>query len=169
MKIDSIFNWYVLYTYPNSEKKVETNLSLKKIETYLPLQKVRRQWSDRKKTVLVPLFPNYVFVYANHCERYKILEVPGALRFVSFGGRPVFISVSEIDTIKKLLSNDHTLAVEKSLEKGDAVRITDGSFAGLCGILFERKGQKRFGIQINSINQSLSIEISSSCLEKIVE
>ena len=32
------------------------------IEAFLPLIKTVRQWSDRKKTVVLPLIPSYVFV-----------------------------------------------------------------------------------------------------------
>src|ERR1700759_2085013 len=55
-------NWYVVYTKPRWEKKVAKQLEQKKIEHYCPLNKVQRQWSDRKKIILEPLFSCYVFV-----------------------------------------------------------------------------------------------------------
>ncbi|MBL0358846.1 MAG: UpxY family transcription antiterminator [Chitinophagaceae bacterium] len=55
-----------MYTKPRWEKKVACLLDEKGIENYCPLNKVVKQWSDRKKVVLEPVFKSYVFV--------KILE-----------------------------------------------------------------------------------------------
>ena len=58
-------HWYAVYTRPRSEKRVDILLQKKSIESWCPLQKVQRQWSDRKKTILQPLFTSYVFVHVN--------------------------------------------------------------------------------------------------------
>jgi transcription antitermination factor NusG len=71
-------SWHVVYTMPNSERKVATAIAEMGIEPYLPLHKVMRQWSDRKKKLLVPLFPNYVFVNVSPEKRgylYSIKEL----------------------------------------------------------------------------------------------
>ena len=49
-------NWYAVYTLPRWEKKIARLLEEKGYEVYCPLNRVQRQWSDRKKTVLEPLF-----------------------------------------------------------------------------------------------------------------
>ena len=48
--------WHAVYTKPRWEKKVAALLDAKGIEYYCPLNRVVKQWSDRKKTVLEPLF-----------------------------------------------------------------------------------------------------------------
>ncbi|HMJ47328.1 MAG TPA: transcription termination/antitermination NusG family protein, partial [Ferruginibacter sp.] len=53
--------WYVVYTRPRWEKKVAATLDERGVENYCPLNRVNRQWSDRKKVVLEPLFKGYVF------------------------------------------------------------------------------------------------------------
>ncbi|CAN0601278.1 unnamed protein product, partial [Ectocarpus sp. 12 AP-2014] len=55
-------NWYVLYVKPKNEKKVAERLLSHQIEVYCPMIKEVKQWSDRKKTIEVPLFKSYVFV-----------------------------------------------------------------------------------------------------------
>jgi hypothetical protein len=47
---------------PNGRKKVAEQLTKMGIECYCPLITQVRQWSDRKKKVVVPLFNSYVFV-----------------------------------------------------------------------------------------------------------
>ncbi|HEV3249719.1 MAG TPA: transcription termination/antitermination NusG family protein, partial [Puia sp.] len=48
--------WWVVYTKPRWEKKVNQFLTEKGMESYCPLNKVRKKWSDRVKTVEEPLF-----------------------------------------------------------------------------------------------------------------
>ena len=54
--------WFVVYTKSRCEKKVADLLTKKGIENYCPLNRVQKQWSDRKKIILAPLFTSYVFV-----------------------------------------------------------------------------------------------------------
>ncbi len=53
-------HWYVLFTMSKLEKKINYSFQQQGIESFLPLHKIIRQWSDRKKKLDVPLFPNYI-------------------------------------------------------------------------------------------------------------
>ena len=161
MKIKhDMFNWYVIYTYPNYEKKVLKGSSQKNISCYLPTQKVVRQWSDRRKTIEIPLFPNYVFVYVSRQERFKILDVNGVANYVMHCGNPVIISDEDVDKIRRM-AGERDIAVEDKLTEGSLVKIMDGPFTGMEGILFKKKGQDRFGVRIEGINQVLSIDTAN--------
>jgi hypothetical protein len=41
--------WYLIYTRPQHEKKVYSQLSTLKIDSFLPLTRKLRIWHDRKK------------------------------------------------------------------------------------------------------------------------
>lgn len=157
--------WYVIYTYPNQERKVSMALLQMGLATYLPLTKVIRKWSDRYKTVSVPLFPNYLFVQVQAPERFKVLKAAGALRFVTFNGNPATLTGAEIAIIKQL--GDANPAVEASLLAGDHVRITQGPFSGLEGLLLSRKGGNRFGVHLLGLRQTLMLEIDVNFLQKV--
>lgn len=159
-------NWCVLYTYPNYEKKVLRTATQKNIICFLPTHKVVRQWSDRKKTIEVPLFPNYLFVHTNRQNRFEILDILGVTHFVSHCGKPAIISPQEIDLIRKMTA-EREVSLERDFLKGDLVKIVDGPFSGLEGILFEKKGNSRFAVKIEGINQSISISINKSAVLKI--
>jgi len=90
-------NWYVAYTYPNAEKRVQQRVEESGKEAFLPTQEVVRQWSDRKKKLNMPLFPNYVFVKSEPFFLYKLLEINQLVNFVQFEGKP---AVVDPDTIK---------------------------------------------------------------------
>ena len=95
--------WLALYTRPRWEKKVHALLTEKGIESYCPLNKVRRQWSDRVKTVEEPLFKSYVFVRVNEGERTAVRLTSGAINFIYWNGKPAQIREKEIVAIRKFL------------------------------------------------------------------
>ena len=160
-------NWYALYTRPRFEKKVEVQLDEKEIETYLPLQTVIRQWSDRKKKIKEPLFRGYVFVHVSPRDRISSLRVDGVVRMVRFGGKPSVIPDDQIDSIRRLMEGGASVGPCDYLQYGDAVEVTQGTFAGIKGKLIEKRNKRRFVITIDAIRQSLSVEIDPDLLRKL--
>ncbi|EOR93408.1 NusG antitermination factor [Arcticibacter svalbardensis MN12-7] len=158
-------SWFIAYTYPNFEKKIYGELIRKNLKAYLPMQRVIREWSDRKKEIQMPLFPNYIFINTTEKERISFFKINGILKFISFDGRPAVISDNEIVNIRRF--EDTIFEVEPHLIEGEDVMIVKGPFTGLCGTLFSKKGKSRFGIRLLAINQSLSLEIDISCIRKI--
>lgn len=129
------------------------------------MQRVIREWSDRKKEIQTPLFPNYIFINTTEKERFSFFNINGILKFISFEGRPAVISDDEIVNIRRF--EDAIFEVEPHLIQGDDVMIVQGPFTGLCGTLFSKKGKSRFGIRLSAINQSLSLEIDISSIRKV--
>ena len=93
----------MVYTIPRWEKKVALLLLAKGIDHYCPLNKVTKQWSDRRKIVIEPLFKGYVFVRVKELEKWEIKNVEGILNYVYWQGKPAVVKDKEIDTIKKFL------------------------------------------------------------------
>jgi transcription antitermination factor NusG len=119
--------WYAVYTRPRWEKKVAENLTDKKIENYCPLNKVLRQWSDRKKIVLEPLFTSYVFVRTTKQLLFEVRKVNGVINLVYWLSKPAVIREEEIECIKDFLSDHNNVKLEKSsVHINDTVRITKG-------------------------------------------
>lgn len=52
------YHWYAIYTKSRFEKKVHRDLQQSKFQVFLPLVKEIKKWSDRIKTVSVPLLPS---------------------------------------------------------------------------------------------------------------
>ena len=96
--------WYALYTRSRFEKKMLSELTDSNVEVFLPMREVLSRWKDRKKRIWIPLFPGYIFV--NHVDtpenRYKILNVPGAVRFVSIEGHAEPIPEEQIQSVRKV-------------------------------------------------------------------
>jgi len=126
--------WYALYTKPRWEKKVADVLSAKNIETYCPVNKVYRQWSDRKKTITVPLFNCYVFVRVDEKKQLSARSTVGVINFVYWLNKPAIIRDEEIVLIKTFLSDYENVQLEKiPVQNNDTVRITNGVLMGQEG------------------------------------
>ena len=163
--------WHVLYTKSRSEKKVYELLCQEGIEAYLPLITVERQWSDRKKLVEVPLFNSYLFVKPLHKESYyKILQLPGVVRFITFAGNPAIVPDKQIEAIKLMLQDSKLLEFEicnEQLSLGQQVEIKSGPLKGLVGTLIEHKGKQRFSLHIEALDQSMLVVVPNNLLKII--
>ena len=156
-----------LHAAPVRKKNIQDARTEQHYGTRLPVQTVLREWSDRKKRISLPLFPNYVFVNVNLRERYKVLSVPGVTRFISFGGQLASIPECDINYLKMLSETDWDIKKENFYETGDKVRVIKGPLTGLEGVLVERTRSQRFLVHFKSFAQSISIDIQTSCLETI--
>src|SRR5687768_15296135 len=108
------FKWYAVYTRPRWEKKVAELFTRQEIENYCPLNRIERQWSDRKKIVLEPLFKSYVFVRIAQSNHVNALRTDGVVNFVNYLGRPAVIRDEEIDVIKRFLKEHKNVRTEKA-------------------------------------------------------
>ena len=152
--------WFVFYTKPNSERKIQEELAAKHIEAYLPVTKTLRVWKNRqKKWIHQVLFPNYIFVKASHSQLYLIKQTHNVIKNLTCSGKPSIITSGEIERIKEILNTGKDIDVETNLIKGKRVKILTGPFMGYDGVLIEQKGKTRFGIQIEAINHTILVDI----------
>jgi len=153
--------WMAVYTKPRSEKKVAERLDTLGIEIYCPLQTTIRQWSDRKKKVLVPIFPSYVFVHIEEQDRLHVLQDPGVMNFVFWMGKPAIIKDEEVSAIKAFHNNEHTGQFEVCTYKpGDHVDITAGVFSGTGGLVVEQYAGN-ISLLIESLGMIVKITVNS--------
>src|SRR5262245_65794889 len=87
--------WYALKVRPRSEWMVAANLRNRGYEPFLPTYKSKRRWSDRIKTLELPLFPGYLFCRFDVQTRLPILTTPGGSFIVGGGKTPQPIDVAE--------------------------------------------------------------------------
>lgn len=160
--------WYAVYTKPFWEKKISELLDKMIIENYCPLQKVVRQWSDRKKTILEPLFKSYVFVRIPDQGQSIVRQVNGIINFVNFMGRPAVIRDLEIATIKQFLNDFNNIKVQKlDFHVNDRVKVVGGPFMNMDGNITEIRN-KTVKVSLPSFGYVLTAEFSKANLERSV-
>jgi transcription termination/antitermination protein NusG len=156
--------WYALYTRSRFEKKVMAEIAERSIEVFLPMREVLSRWKDRKKKVWFPLFPGYVFVYhANTpANRYRILNLPGAVHFIGFNGQATPIPSEQIEGVRRFLETDLSVDPYPYIQVGRRVEVIAGPLKGIQGKLVQKKGRFRFVLQVDLIRQAVSVEIDAS-------
>jgi transcriptional antiterminator RfaH len=165
--IDFTKRWYAIYCRSRFEKKVAEQIERSGIEVYLPLEKTLRQWSDRKKTIYKPLFRSYVFVRVNSRSWFHALNVTGAVCYVTVANERVAIPDNQIEAIRTYLGE---IPVDEPLnyfEAGDEVEVLYGVLKGLRGKLVSSKNKKKLIVQIDAINQNITLTLASHLLQKI--
>ncbi len=159
--------WHAVYTKPRWEKKVAALLESKGIEYYCPLNKVLKQWSDRKKIVMEPLFKSYVFVRVEEDRKFELLKIDGILNYVTWLGKPAKIKESEINTIRKFLKEFESVeVVQTNLAVNSLVKIKNGALMDYHGILLQLSGN-RASVQIQSMGLQLTTIVDRKNLELI--
>lgn len=154
--------WYAVHTRPRWERKVARELEKKNIEHYCPLNRVFRQWSDRKKTILEPLFTSYVFVRLADTNQLEIRKIDGIVNFVYWLKKPALIRDEEIDVIKKFLNEYENIKIEKSsVNVSDQVKVISGPLMERIGNVLEVM-DKTLRIWLPSLGYNISAEIQRS-------
>ncbi len=156
--------WYALYTRSRFEKKLLSELTDRSVEVFLPMREVLSRWKDRKKRIWIPLFPGYIFVHHvdTPANRYRVLNVPGAVRFVGTEGHADPVPDEQLEAVRRFLEASISIDPYPYLRVGKRVEVVAGPLKGIEGILVQKKGRFRFVLQVDLIRQAISVEIDAS-------
>ena len=127
-------SWNVIYTKSRSEKKVEERLKNIGIEAYCPVRTEVKFWSDRKKSILVPVLPSMVLVKIEKNKRNQVFDIPGVVRYMFWLKKHAVVRDSEVDSLKLLLKSNNIIEQNvASYNVGDEIKIS--SFEDQLGII----------------------------------
>lgn len=151
-------NWYAVYTKPRNEKKVLDRLHKQGFEVYCPLQTVYKIWSDRKKKVIEPLIPSYVFVRIEEHRREEILQDPGVVRFIFWLKKPAIIRPVEIERLKFMMneSNNGYQVTTHAVKPGDKVKLLSMGFKNEQGII-QKMNQKEVTVLLEKLGMLITL------------
>ncbi|MDR3726327.1 MAG: UpxY family transcription antiterminator [Terracidiphilus sp.] len=159
--------WWAVYTRHQHEKVVANMLMAKGLEVFLPLYESLRYWKDRKKKLLMPLFPGYLFVRENIGGPLPILTTPGTHMILTRGEHLEVISDDEIQTIWRATEDPSRIEPHPFLNSGERVRITSGPLQNIQGILVRKKNLYRLVLSVEMLAQSVAIEVDASNAEPV--
>lgn len=162
--------WWALHTRSRFEQKVHTGLCGKSLEAFLPRIEVMSRRKDRRKKILVPMIPGYIFVRSALApeEYHRIIQTVGVVRMVAFKGTPVPADEGEITSLMILDGTDRTVQNRSYMQKGDRVMIMEGPLKGLEGFYIRHRGKKDLVmVSVELLQRSLEVEIEGWSLERI--
>ena len=118
-------SWNVIYTKSRSEKKVEERLKNIGIEAYCPVRTEVKFWSDRKKSILVPVLPSMVLVKIEKNKRNQVFDIPGVVRYMFWLKKHAVVRDNEVDSLKLLLKSNNIIEQNVvSYNIGDEIKIS---------------------------------------------
>jgi len=151
--------WYALTVKPQHEKSVAEQLRFKGLETYLPLYRSRRRWSDRVKTIDLPLFSQYVFSQFPLEDRVRVLQTGSVLSIVSFAGIPCPVEASQLEALRAIVGSGLSYSPWPFLHAGQRVQICGGPLKGLEGILAREKSECRVVVNMELLQRAVAVEV----------
>lgn len=158
--------WQVLHVYSNHEKRVSQHLSVRNVEHYLPLYTERVKWTDRSVLVERPLFSGYVFTRFTASNRLAVQSTPGVLRLLGDEEKDM-VSGEELDRIREGLATGLLLRPHPCASIGTRVRVRDGVFAGVEGVVAEFRQNCKVVVSLSGVRQCFSLELQLRDLEVI--
>ncbi len=161
--------WFAVYVRSRHEFVADDELRKKGVKTFLPSVERMRQWKDRKKLVLFPLFPCYLFVHLSPAEDgfLNVLRSRGVVSFVSTEpGLPAVVPDEDIHALDLMLRSGEPIDIYPHLKEGMRVKIKRGPLRGAEGILNVKEGQDMFLVNVELLGRSVGVRIGADDVEQ---
>jgi len=152
-------SWHALTVKHNFECAVGRHLNDRGFESFVPLYQARRQWSDRVKTIDLPLFSGYVFSSFDSRCRHFVDRIPGVTGLVSFGREAAVVDPVELNGIRAVMRSGLYVEPWPFLGTGRKVSIERGPLKGLSGIVERTKSSCRLVLSVTMLNRSVVVEL----------
>jgi transcriptional antiterminator RfaH len=161
--------WFALYTRSRSEFKAAEQLKSIDIHYYLPVVTKWKKWSDRKKKITEPILKGYIFILGDEKDRKISLEQPSIVRCVFDNGRPAKIPEWQIENLRKMLSQESDFLIQDSLVPGVKVKIREGPFEGIIGVVHESDNGNTIAVSIDLLRRSVIAHLPKESIFEVVK
>lgn len=162
--------WYLVYTKPRQEQLARTNLLRQGYETYLPLMRELRRRQGRRRPVVAPMFPRYLFV---HLDRKTdnwgpIRSTLGVVSVVRFGHEPAKVPVELVECLRSHEDAEgiHTHSPDE-YRPGSRVRVVEGRLMGFEGVFLAKSSQDRVVVLLEIMGKEARTTLDAINLEPI--
>ncbi|PIQ81744.1 MAG: transcription termination/antitermination protein NusG [Candidatus Omnitrophica bacterium CG11_big_fil_rev_8_21_14_0_20_64_10] len=173
-------NWYVIHTLTGQEEKVRAALQ-KALDSgsaagmisqvLVPMEKVSEVKGGKKKISERHVFPGYVLVEMALSDEawYLIKTTPGVAGFVGARTKPVPLRPEEVKQILRATQEKMEKPTPKvSFDRGESVRVTEGPFNNLTGVVEELNPEKgKLKVMVPILGRATPIELEYWQVEKI--
>lgn len=96
-----MMSWHVVHTQPRGEDTALWHLENQDFCCFLPRVMALRRHARKVKSVLVPLFPRYLFVRFDHeVSPWRAINgTRGVMRLLTNGPRPLAVPLGVVETL----------------------------------------------------------------------
>jgi transcriptional antiterminator NusG len=172
--------WYVIHTYSGYENKVKTNLEHriqsmdmgdKIFQVLVPTEEEIEIKNGKRHPVERKIFPGYVLVemVMSDDSWYVVRNTPGVTSFVGSGNKPTELTDTEVRAILRQIKLDAP-KYKVAFTKGEAVRVTDGPFTDLHGVVDEVHPERnKVKVLVSIFGRETPVELDFLQIEKLVK
>jgi transcription antitermination factor NusG len=157
--------WWVAHTKARNEKAFAWELCRRGTGYFLPMVERVTMSGGRKRHVLMPLFPSYVFFCGSEDDRYEALKTNRLCQTLEVRYQEEL--VAELSVIEQALSGKAELDLYPFAVEGQRCRIVKGPFQGLEGVVVRRKEVARLVLEVGILGQGASLEIDADLLQPV--
>jgi transcription antitermination factor NusG len=157
--------WFAVHTRSRHERKVRDELGRRAFEVFLPEYQSWSRRRDRRKRILKPLFPGYLFVHTALTPplRLGLLQTKSVVRLVGVRQSPVPIPDREIESIRILLGATTEVAPCPALSVGKLVLVMEGPMRGVIGVV-ESTDRKRIVVAVELLGRAVSATLDTDAV-----
>jgi transcriptional antiterminator RfaH len=156
--------WWVLHTRPRAEKSLARRCLGWEVPFFLPVCRRQSRIRERLFTSHVPLFPGYLFLFADEPERVQVLTTNLVTRCLPVPDQGQL--ASDLTNVHRLMLSEIPLAPEQRLTPGTLVEIVSGPLAGVTGKVLREGKKLRFVVEVTFLQRGVCVEIDAAMLEK---
>ena len=172
--------WYVIHTYSGYENKVKTNLEHriqsmdmgdKIFQVLVPTEEEIEIKNGKRHPVEKKIYPGYVLVemVMSDDSWYVVRNTPGVTAFVGSGNKPTELTEQEVRQILRQIKLDAP-KYKVAFTKGEAVRVTDGPFTDLHGVVDEVNPERnKVKVLVSIFGRETPVELDFLQIEKLVK
>lgn len=159
--------WWAAYTCSRQEKQLMRSLIGLEVPCYCPTVPHRfRSPAGRLRTSYLPLFSNYVFIYADGFNRHRALTTNLILKTIEVEDGAQL--AKDLRQIRRLIQLGLPLPIEARLQPGCKVRIKSGPLGGVEGTVVKRQGESFLFVAVNFLQQGALLKIEDYDVEQIL-
>lgn len=158
--------WYVARTQPHAESRAAANLERQGFLTFCPRFRKSRRHARRLESVVVPLFPNYLFVQLDlSCDRWRAVNgTRGVARMIMQGDLPQPVAPGVVESLQQRMRVDGTIDMTARLEIGQSVRVAQGPFVDLVGRLAQLDSAGRVRVLLSLLGRTVAVTLNGAIL-----
>ena len=158
--------WYVARTQPHAERHAVANLEKQDFPTFCPRFRKSRRHARRVESVLVPLFPSYIFVQLDLArDRWRSVNgTRGVTYMIMQGEMPQAVAPGIVESLQLRMRADGTVDLTPRLEIGRSVRVAYGPFADFVGTLQQLDSAGRVRVLLCLLGRSVSVALNGEAL-----
>ena len=172
--------WYVIHTYSGYENKVKANLEHriqsmdmgdKIFQVLVPTEEEIEIKNGKRHPVERKVYPGYVLVEMIMVDDswYVVRNTPGVTSFVGSGNKPTPLTDGEVRGILRQIKLDAP-RYKVAFTKGESVRVTDGPFTDLHGVVDEVNPERnKVKVLVSIFGRETPVELDFLQIEKLVK